>query len=176
MTAKTKKPLIITVIAIAAAALIAAAVSFIYFPATVHLSSDVRCYDINGLQVPLSDSAFQNADYTDISYDLTLTKHWFLTTNIEGRVKLGGEWHDVADWNNVDGDYYCHLMGSRTDLLDMDLSAFVLDGDLNSVRIKYNDGKYEENRAGLWYGPASSAEELMDTMAKLGVDYRNYQA
>ena len=176
MNAKTKKQLLITVVFIATAAFIGAAVSFIYFPTTVHLTSDVRCYDLNSLQLPITDTVFQNADHTDISYELTLTKHWFLTTNIEGRVKLGGEWHDVADWNNVDGDYYCHLMGSRTDLLDMDLSAFVLDGDLKSVRIKYNDGKYEKNRAGLWYGPASSAEELLDTMAELGVDYRNYQA
>ena len=162
MNAKTKKPLIITVIAIAAAAFIAAAISFIYFPTTVHLVSDVRCYDSNGLQVPLSDGAFQNADYTDISYDLTLTKHWFLTTNIEGRVKLGGEWHDVADWNTVDGDYYCHLMGVKTDLTDMRLDAFVLDGGLSSVRVSYNDGNYEGYH--LWYGPAGSGEELLNVM------------
>lgn len=164
MTAKTKKPIIITVVLIAVAALIGAAVSFIYFPATVHLASDVRCYDINGLQLPITDSVFQNADYTDISYDLTLTKHWFLTTKIEGRVKLGGEWHDVADWNIVDGDYHCHLMGVKTDLSDMNLDAFVLDGDLSSVRVRYNDGKYEESKAGLWYGPAGSAEELLNVM------------
>ena len=175
MNAKTKKPLVITVVLIAVAALIGAAVSFIYFPATVHLTSDVRCYDSNSLQLPLTDSVLQNADYTDVSYDLTLTKHWFLTTNIEGRVKLGGEWHEVAHWDSVDGDYYCSLMGSKADLTDMDLGAFVLDGDLSSVRIKYNDGKYEENQAGLWYGPADSAEELLDVMADLGLDYGSYQ-
>lgn len=175
MPTKTKKPLIITIIIIAAAALIAAAINFIYFPTTVQLTSDVRCYDINGQQLPLTDSAFQNIDYTDIRYELTLTKHWFWVTGISGRVQIGGEWSDVAQWEYYDGDYLCSLQPpSSSDPIDMNLGAFVLDGNFNSVRITYNDGKYEGNSSGLWYGPATTADELLNVMADFGLDYRSY--
>ena len=176
MPAKTKKSLIITIVVIAAAALIAAAISFIYFPATVRLTSDVRCYDSNSLQFPLTDAGLQNADYTDISYDLTVTKHWFLVTGIDGRVQIDGEWNDIMFWDYVDGDYYCSLT-EGTWSSKLKLNAFVLDGNFNSVRIIYNDGKYNENQGSLWYGPANTADELINVMADLGAGYyRSYQA
>lgn len=168
MTAKTKKSLIITVIVIAAAAFIAAAISFIYFPTTVHLVSDVRCYDINGQKLPLSDTGFQDASYTDISYDLTVTKHWFLVTDIDGQVQIGDKWYDIMFWDNVGGDYYCTLIDGRWSSY-WNLNGFVLGGDLNSVRVRYNDGRYGDNEYGLWYGPANTAGELINVMADLGI-------
>ena len=159
------------------AALIAAAVSFIYFPTTVRLSSDLRCYDVNGQQLPLSDAAFQSMEYTDVSYDLTVTKHWFMVTDIEGRVQIGGEWYEIAHWQCVKGAYYCSLrQPSYSDTnIDMKLGAFVLDGKFGSVRVTYNDGRYEDDTSGLWYGPAGNVDELLDVLADLGVDYRSYQ-
>ena len=176
MTAKTKKSLIITVIVIAAATFIAAAISFIYFPATVRLTSDVRCYDINGQKLPLSDAGFQDANYTDISYDLTVTKHWFLVTDIDGRVRIGDKWHDIVFWDNVGGDYYCSLINGRWSS-HLELDGFVLGGNLSSIRVKYNDGRYDDYEYGLWYGPANTAGELINVMADLGAGYyRGYQA
>lgn len=176
MSDSVKTPVTITIV-VMALALIAAAVSFIYFPSTVRLSSELRCYDVNGQQLPLSDAAFQSMEYTDVSYDLTVTKHWFMVTDIEGSVQIGGEQYDIAHWQSVDGAYYCSLRQpsySNTNI-DMKLNAFVLDGELGSVRVTYNDGRYEENAGGLWYGPADNVDELLNVLADLGIDYMSYQ-
>ena len=170
-----KIPVTVTII-LMAVALIAAAISFIYFPTTLRLSSDLRCYDINGQQLPLSDDAFQSMEYTDVSYDLTVTKHWFMVTDIDGRVQIGGEWYDIARWQRVDGAYYCSLLQPYySDTQTEKPGAFVLDGKLGSVRVTYNDGRYEDNAGGLWYGPAGNVDELLDVLADLGIDYRSYQ-
>lgn len=176
MSDKVRMPVTIIII-LMTAALIISAVSFIYFPSTLRLTSELRCYDINGQQLPLSDAAFQSMEYTDVSYDLTVTRHWFLVTGINGSVQIGGEQYDIAHWQYSDGDYHCSLRQpsySQTNI-DMELDAFVLNGDMNSVRVVYNDGRYEDNTSGLWYGPASNADELLNVMADFGVDYRSYQ-
>ena len=176
MSDKIRVPVTITIILMAVAFIISA-VSFIYFPSTLRLTSELRCYDVNGQQLPLSDTAFQSMESTDVSYDLTVTKHWFLVTDISGSVRIGGEQYDIAHWQCVDGNYCCSLRKpSYSDTnIDMELNAFVLDGDFSSVRVRYNDGRYEENTCGLWYGPADTIDELLKAMADLGVDYIGYQ-
>lgn len=174
MPDKVRVPVTITVV-LMTLALIAAAVSFICFPATLRLTSELRCYDINGQKLPLSDAAFQSMEYTDVSYDLTVTKHWHLVTDITGSVEIGGEQYDIAHWKQADGGYYCSLRqpSHSTANIDMKLNAFVLGDDMNSVRVTYNDGRYEDSTGGLWYGPAETADELLNVMADLGADYRD---
>lgn len=162
MPTKTKKAVVISVI-LFAIGLIGAVISFIFLPTTVHFTKEIRCY--NG-QSGVSDA------YIDITCNITLTKHWFLTTDINGTVETDDGLFMITNWQQQDGDYHCALQWIFSSAWpNSDTEIFVLDGDLSSVRLRYDGDKYfSDNNAEntFWYGSANPNKEFSNVMLNLG--------
>ena len=162
MSGKTKKAAIISIFLLAVG-LVGAAISFIFFPSTTHLTKEIRCY--NG-QSGVSDN------YMDITCNIDITKHWFLTTDISGFVQTDDGMFLISNWQQKDGDYHCALQWIFSSAaFNTDTEIFVLDGDLNSVRLRYDGDKYfKEGNAEdvFWYGSANSSREFSNVLLNLG--------
>ena len=162
MPAKTKSAAVISVI-LFTAALIGAAISFIFLPATVHFTKEIRCY---------SGGSGVSGTYMDITCNITLTKHWFLTTDISGTVETDDGLFLITNWQQKDGDYHCSLQWIFSSAWpNSDTETFVLDGNLSSVRLRYDGDKYfsdDNAENAFWYGSANPDKEFSNVMLNLG--------
>ena len=162
MSNKAKGAAIISILLLTVG-LVSAVISFIFFPSTIHLTKEIRCY--NG-QSGVSDN------YMDITCNIDITKHWFLTTDVSGFVETEDGLFMISNWQQKDGDYHCALQWIFSSaLFNTDTEIFVLDGDLDSVRLRYDGDKYfKDNDAenAFWYGSANSGKEFSNVMLNLG--------
>ena len=162
MSTKAKTAAVISTI-LFTAALIFAAVIFIFFPSTTHFTKEIRCY--SG-QSGVSDT------YMDITCNITLTKHWFFTTDISGTVETDDGLFLITNWQQKDGDYHCALQWIFSSAWPVnDTEIFVLDGDFSSVRLRYDGDKYfsgDNAENTFWYGSAVPNKEFSNVLLNLG--------
>ena len=162
MSAKTKKAAVISIFLLAVG-LVGAVVSFIFFPSTIHLTKEIRCY---------SGQSGVSDNYMDITCNIDITKHWFLTTDISGFVETEDGLFMISNWQQKDGDYHCALQWIFSSAwFNTDTEIFVLGGDLDSVRLRYDGDKYfTDDNAGnaFWYGSANSDNEFSNVLLNLG--------
>lgn len=168
MVRKSKKPWLIF-IGILTVALIAAAVSFIYFPTVTMYSTDAVCFGGSIVSLPLDEKEYESMDHIDSHYEISVTKHWNYVTDISGFVVFDGVKANIVNWQREGENYYCFVQES--DVLKLVQVGF--NKDFSAVMIIYDNGKYDESQAHPWFGPAKSADELIEVMTYFNFNYAN---
>lgn len=162
MSVKTKGAAVISIFLLAVG-LVGAAISFIFFPSTIHFTKEIRCY---------SGQSGVSDNYIDINCNIDITKHWFFTTDISGSVETEDGLFRISNWQQKNGNYHCALQWIFSSAWpNTDTEIFVLDSDLDSVRLRYDGDKYfndDNAENAFWYGSANSGKEFANVMPDLG--------
>lgn len=171
MVKKSRKIWLIFIV-IVIAALIAAAIDFIYFPTVITFTKDLRCFDCTNFNLPLDDKEYQSMDFIDVHYDISVTNHWNYVTEISGRIVVDEIKFDIVNWQKSGENFYC-VVANENGVMFNEGVAF--NGDFSAIRVKYSDGKIDEFVNGTWCGPAESVDELIDVMSYFGLNYSSKQ-
>ena len=147
-----------------------AAVCFIFFPTVTMYIENIKCFDCSGFALPLDEKGYRNMDIVDTDFEISVTKHWNFVTDISGFIEIDGKRYDIALWLKSGENYLCFSQEENA-VSGIVREAAAFNKDFSAIMIMYNDGKFDENVKGLWFGPAGSADELLKVMAYFDLNY-----
>lgn len=147
----------IVIVCVTALAVIGGAVWFIWFPAVTQHKSEIMCYNCSAYDIPLDEKQFEDMESISVSYDVTVTKHWWWTTLVEGTVEIDGKKANIASWSASDGKYYLY---TSDDPRSPSGTSVTFNSDFTALSVFYNNVDNSSPEKFMWVGPANSADQL----------------
>ena len=169
---KKQKKLWLIFIYLIIIAFVIVAVCFIFFPAVTTYSENIKCFDCTSFALPLDEKGYRDMDTVDTYFEISVTRHWNIVTDISGFIEVDGKKYDLALWQKSGENYLCFSQEENAvSGIVRETAAF--NSDFSAIRIMYNDGKFDENVKELWFGPAESADELLKVMEYFDLNYND---
>ena len=155
-------------------AFVIAAVCFIFFPTVTTYKENIRCFDCSGFALPLDEREYLNMDTVDTDFEISVTRHLAFVADISGFIEVDGKKYDIALWLKSGENYLCFSQEENAvSGIVREVAAF--NKDFSAIMVRHNDEKFDENVKGLWFGPAKSADELLEVMAYFDLNYNDEQ-
>lgn len=122
-----------------------------------------RFYNCGSFDLPFTEEVFNDLEYMDVDFDVTLEKNAFGITKIDGCLTIKGEKYYLGDHIYNEGNmYYCSL---KYESGYIDYVGLVFDDGFKHIRILYPyETGDDENRKHLWLNSRDSYNGLVETL------------
>lgn len=155
----------IVIVCVTALAVIGGAVWFIWFPTVTQHKSEITCYNCTTYNIPLDEKQFEDMESISVSYDVTVTKHWWWTTLVEGTVDIDGHKMTSVHWDKTDGKYCLFVTDDPDYSINGESTTVTFNSDFTALSVFYNNVDSSSDEKFLWVGPANSADQLVNAIS-----------
>ena len=136
----------------------------LFLPRSKTIDSIAKCYDCSVIKIPtIKQQDFDKLDYIDVECKIDITSNSFFITDIKGYIIIRNTKYNIYDYiyDKENNWYYCSI---KDEVGNTNYTGLTLSHDLKFIRILYNDGKHNKGEKGMWFGPSTSPEELVEVL------------